>query len=125
MYYDLIKFPIKHENLKWEASEALLDIRGIPHLFSMIKLTGTKFPQRAQIAQVWVGRVHAKHVLMDENCLTVRAYFDAPLPKSGDIYFGVLGKAELKFEKFVSAKTKKLDRMRFPENTIFPKHLIG
>ena len=73
MYYDLIKFPLEHENLKWEAREALLDVNGVPHLFLRIKLTGTEFPLISQIPQVWVGKTFAKHVLITEDRRTVRA----------------------------------------------------
>lgn len=110
MYEDLIKFPIKHENLKWESSKTLLDIKEIPHFFLMIKLTGTKFPIRAQMTQVWVGDVYAQIVLIDKNGLTVRAYFDN-LPGEGyTIYFGHLGNAELEFRKFALSDVARLNR---------------
>jgi hypothetical protein len=123
MYYDLIKFPIRHENLKWEAREELLDIKGIPHLFLMVKLTGTKFPQRDQIARVWAGDVQAKYVMMDNDSRTVRAYFDEPLREGSQIYFGLTNKPELEFDRFSPSKVKKLDRSRLSGKVIIPKHL--
>lgn len=118
MYYDLIKFPLEHENLKWETREVLLDIHERTHLFLMIKLTGTEFPIIAQIPQVWVGDVFAKHVLIDKNRRIVRAYFDTQPPEGGTIYFGHLGKPELCFGKFDPANLVKLDRSRLPKNVI-------
>lgn len=124
MYFDLIKFPIAHKNLKWEAKEAVLDVFGVPHLFLMIKLTGTKFPHRAQIPQVWIGKVHAQHVLIDEDGLTVRAYFDHLLTSmTGSIYFGLKGRPELEFKRFTPTRILKLDRSRLPENIVVPRHL--
>lgn len=118
MYYNLIKFPLEHETLKWEAREVMLDVNGRPHLFVMIKLTGTEFPVIAQIPQVWVGEVHAKYVRIDENRRIVRAYFDVPPPEGGTIYFGHLGKAELSFRQFNPTIMVRLDRSRLPKNVI-------
>jgi hypothetical protein len=118
MYYDLIRFPLEHGNLKWEARESLLDVNGVPHLFLSIKLTGTEFPLIAQIPQVWVGKTFAKHVLITEDRRTVRAYFDAPPPEGGEIYFGHLGKAELRFGPFRPATLVRLDRSRLPKNVV-------
>ena len=105
MYYDLIKFPLEHENLKWEAREALLDVNDVPHLFLRIKLTGTEFPLIAQIPQVWVGKTFAKHVLITEDHRTVCAYFDTPPTEGEEIYFGHLGKAEGSLETYKSLFT--------------------
>jgi hypothetical protein len=121
MYYDLIKFPLEHENLKWEARESLLDVNGVPHLFLRIKLTGTEFPLIAQIPQVWAGKTFAKHVLITEDRLTVRAYFDAPPPEGGEIYFGHLGKAELQFGPFRPTTLVRLDRSGLPKNVVLPE----
>jgi hypothetical protein len=118
MYFDLIKFPLEHENLRWEAGEAVLDIHGRPHLFVRIKLTGTAFPMIAQIPQVWIGKVFARHVRIDEDRQTIRAYFDEPLPRDGDIYFGHLGTAELRFGRFDPVAVATLDRARLPNDTV-------
>lgn len=122
MYHDLINFPIRHKNLQWTASEALLDIKGEPHLFTMLKLTGTKFPLSAQIEQVWIGKVHAQHILFGEDGLVVKAYFDR-LPSEGDIYFGRVGHAELDFGKFEPSKVMKLDRGKLPKNVVIRHHV--
>ena len=118
MYYDLMKFPLEHDKLKWEARESLLDVNGVPHLFLRIKLTGTEFPLVAQVPQAWVGKTFAKHVLITEDRRTVRAYFDSPPPEGGEIYFGHLGKAELRFGPFRTATLVKLDRSRLPKNVV-------
>jgi hypothetical protein len=118
MYYDLIKFPLEHENLKWEARESLLDINGVPQLFLRVKLTGTEFPLVAQIPQVWIGKTFAKHVLITDDRRTVRAYFDSLPPEGGEIYFGHLGKAELRFGLFRPSALVRLDRSRLPKNVV-------
>jgi hypothetical protein len=116
MYWDLIKFPIEHENLKWQAREALLDIDGRPHLFVRIKLTGTRFVHRAAIPQVWVGEVFARYVLIDEDELAVRAYFDH-VPPGASLYFGYERRAELSFGRFDAGRMTVLDRVRLPRGT--------
>jgi hypothetical protein len=108
MYFDLIRFPIRHEALKWEAREAFLDIDGVPHLFIRIKLTGTAFPATAQIAQVWVGSVFAAKVIVDQDLRAVRAYFDKRLPRRRNLYFGHLGRAELDFGRFAPRRVVRL-----------------
>ena len=119
MYFDLIKFPIQHENLKWEAAEALLDMRGKPHLFVRIKLSGTQFPVVAQIPHVWVGKVYARRVTIDDDRRTARAYFDQPLPRDEELYFGHAGHAELAFGRFDPKRIVMLDRTRLPKDVIF------
>jgi hypothetical protein len=118
MYFDLIQFPIRHEKLRWEAREALLDVEGRPNLFLRVKLTGTEFPVRAQIPHVWVGDVQARIVLIDEDRLTVRAYFEHPLPKRGHLYFGHKGKAELDFGEFEPKGHGRLDRKLLPNDVV-------
>jgi hypothetical protein len=118
MYFDLIQFPIRHENLRWEAREALLDVDGRSNLFLRIKLTGTKFPERAQIPHVWVGDAHARIVLIDEDRLAVRAYFEHPLPKSGHLYFGHAGHAELDFGEYQPKRHRLLDRKLLPRDVV-------
>lgn len=122
MYYELIKFPLEHEKLRLEARESLLDVNGVPHLFLRIKLTGTEFPLIAQIPQVWFGETFAKHVLITDDRRTVHAYFDALPPEGEDIYFGHLGKAELRFRSFMPAsRLVMLDRSRLPKNVVLPE----
>lgn len=118
MYHDLIKFPLQHENLKWETSESLLDVDNIPHLFLRIKLTGTEFPLAAQDPQVWVGETFARHVLISEDRRSVCAYFDITPPEGREIYFGHFGRAELQFGAFKPTTLQRLDRLRLPRNAV-------
>jgi hypothetical protein len=118
MYFDLIKFPLEHEKLRWQAQEALLDVHGRPHLFVRLKLTGTVFPVLAQVARVWIGETLAKHVTIDEDRQAVRAYFEEPLPEGGGIYFGHLARAELRFGDFDVRRIERLDRARLPRDVV-------
>lgn len=118
MYFDLIKFPIRHEALKWEAREAVLDVAGRPHLFLRIKLTGTEFPVRALIPQVWVGDVYARTVLIDKDRRTVRAYFERPLPRRGELYFGHNGHPELDFGVYEPKLRGLLDRKLLADDVV-------
>jgi hypothetical protein len=120
MYWDLITFPIEHEKLKWQGQESLLDVHGSPHLFLRVKLTGTKFVHRALVPDVWVGKVFARHVQIDEDGLAVRAYFDER-PRAGTLYFGYGGKPELSFGKFEARKVSVLDRKRLPSGVVLDR----
>jgi hypothetical protein len=84
-------------------------------LFLRIKLTGTKFPERAQIPHVWVGDAHARIVLIDEDRLAVRAY--APASKAGTS-FGHAGHAELDFGEYEPKRHRLLDRKLLPRDVV-------
>jgi hypothetical protein len=118
MYYDLIKFPIRHEKLQWEAREALLDVYGVPRLFLRIRLSGTAFPLLARRPQVWIGKTAAEKVMISDDRLAVRAYFSPPYPDSGEIFFGHRDVRELQFGCFSPAGLAKLDRERMPGNVV-------
>lgn len=118
MYNDLITFLIRHEKLRWDAREALLDVRGIPRLFLSIRLSGTEFPLLAKTSQVWIGKTPAEHVLISSDQMTVRAYFGLPWPDGGEIFFGHAGVHELGFGSFSPAGLARLDRGRLPKNVV-------
>ncbi len=117
MYADLNKYPLRHENLHWDARERVVDVDGRPHLFVQIKLVGTRFPVLAQIPQVWVGEVRARKVLVSEDRLTVKAYFDTS-PGRGHLYFGHLDQPELDFGPFDEDRIARLDRDRLPRDIL-------
>jgi hypothetical protein len=123
MYYDLIKFPIQHESLAWEAREALLDVDNRPHLFLRVKLTGTDFPMIAQVPQVWAGKTFASKVTIDEDRRTVRAYFQEAPPRGEHLYFGHLGRPELDFGPVDLDRIRRLDRERLPDDVVIPREL--
>lgn len=117
-YYDLLKFPLEHENLRWEARESLREAEGRPHLFVRVKLTGTRFPITDQVPQVWAGKVFARRVEIDDDGLTVRAYFDRLPPEGEPLYFGHLGQPELSFGPFEPRRMERLDRARLPRDVV-------
>jgi hypothetical protein len=117
MFRDLIDFPIESNRLHWEARLVVRDIDQEPHLFLRLKLTGTYFPQRAQIPFVAVGKVRARLIIIPEDGLSVRAYFDEPLPLGGKIVFGYGPNALLRFsEPFNQEEVSMLDAKRLPTN---------
>lgn len=111
MYWDLLRFPIRHEKLTWEAREVVREVGDRPRIFVRVKLEGTRFVQRALIPQVWIGRTYAEDVEVADDGLSVRAFF-ATLPRGGDVRFGYGGHAELSFGKFDRKRAKTLDRSR-------------
>lgn len=111
MYWDLIRFPLEHEKLVWEARETLRDVEGGPRKFLRIKLRGTRFVQRALIPQVWIGRAYAEDVEVADDGLSVSAYFSAN-PRAGRLYFGYGGHPELAFGKFETSRVKRLNLRR-------------
>lgn len=76
------------EDLHWTLKEVVRDFDEIPHLLLRLTLTGGYFPQRAQEPYVKVGEVASRLVLLSEDGLEARAYFDRPIPEGAEIIFG-------------------------------------
>jgi hypothetical protein len=117
MYEDLLRFPIEHERLRWDAREVVRELADGPHLFVRLTLTGTRFALRALEPQVWVGMSYARFVDIAEDGLTVRAYFDET-PPPGTVYFGYAQRPELAFGDFEPERVPRLDRTRLPRGVV-------
>jgi hypothetical protein len=119
MFTDLIEYPIESEKLRWEARHVLRDFNDEPHLLLRLTLTGTRFPQRAQMPFVVVdNEVNAYYTEIAEDEMSVRAYFGRPLPEGGKIEFGYGPAVLLRFPKsFTSETVEWLDVKRLPEGT--------
>jgi len=116
MFDDLIKFPIEHERLRWQAKEVVKDLDLKPHLFVRLTLTGARFPVMAQLPVVRVGNVRSHHVIISEDQLTAHAYFRQELPARGTIAFGFGDAVLLRFRpSFAARQLRRLDRKRLPK----------
>ncbi len=116
--------PINDPNLRWHAKEVLRDIDERPHLMVRIRLSGAHFPQRGAEPFVRVGTVRSKLVLIDDDELGVRAYFDEPIPANAMIEYGYGEQVTYRVRrKFAPSRIEQLDRARLPRNTRIPVHL--
>ncbi|MHC4750502.1 MAG: hypothetical protein ACYTFW_11570 [Planctomycetota bacterium] len=118
MFRDLIKYPIENDRLKWEAKHVLKDLWGKPHLMLRIKLTGTRFQERALEPLVTVGKARSLFVEISEDGLAAYAYFDKPVPSRASIEFGYGQGPLLRFKGNVTSKAIIiLDPKRFSKGT--------
>ncbi len=119
MFTDLIEYPIQSTKLRYEGRMVLRDFDGTPQLMLRLKLFGTRFPQRALLPFVRVdGNVVALQTEIAPDELSVRAYFDRPLPEGGRIEFGYGTKVYLRLsEPFSRERVQTLDLKRLPKDT--------
>ncbi len=104
MFRDLIKYPIEHERLRWEAKYVVKDLWGKPHLLLRLKLTGTRFQERALEPLVTVGDARSLFVEISKDGLAAYAYFDKPVPSRAVIEFGYGYGPLLRFKGDVTSK---------------------
>jgi len=127
MFTDLIKYPIKNDRLKWEAKYVIKDLWGKPHLLLRLKLTGTRYQERALEPIVTIGEARSLFVEIAEDGLAAYAYFDHPVPSRAAVEFGYGHGPLLRFGGYVTSKAiKTLDPELLPEGTVnverfFPK----
>ncbi len=127
MFADLIKYPLEHERLKWEAKQVIKDLWGKPHLLLRLKLTGTRFQERALEPVVTIGKERSIFVEIAEDGLAAYAYFDHPVPSRATVEFGYGQGPLLRFAGYVTSKViKSLDPKLLPKGTVnverfFPK----
>ena len=127
MFPDLIEYPIESEKLRWEARQVLRDFDDEPHLLLRLTLSGTRFIQRAQIPFVVAnGEVLAYFTEIAEDEMSVRTYFDRPLPEGSRIEFGYGAAVMLRFPgAFSGEKARWLEPERLPTGIRFFKAFFG
>jgi len=126
MFDDLIEYPIVSNRLQWEARQVVRDLYQKPHLLMRIKLTGTRFPQRAEEPFMCVGELRSRFAVIAEDGQSVRAYFDESLPPEGMVDFGYGDRVLLRAARlFSSSEAEVLDIKRLPPKTRFMDRFFG
>lgn len=119
MFTDLIKYPIEHDRLKWEAKYVIKSLWGKPHLLLRLKLTGTRFQERALEPIVTIGASRSLFVEIADDGLAACAYFDHPVPSRATVEFGYGHGPLLRFAGYVTPKViKTLDPKLLPRGTV-------
>jgi hypothetical protein len=117
MFQNLITYPIESPLLKWESKIVVLDHDREAGLYLRVKLTGTVFPILNSIPFVQLGKVKARFVKIADDGLSVKAYFDSALPRSGTFEFGYDDQALLRFpDPYRSGLVTRLDNSRLPRH---------
>lgn len=118
---DLIRLPDPREKVRADVREVVRDVRGKPHVFVRMKLTGWHFPHRAPEPFVAVGDVVSRKVVIDRAGLVAQAYFDAPLPAAERVSLGWGNIISVDFDiPVIPDRIPRLDRKRLPEGTLDP-----
>jgi hypothetical protein len=118
---ELIRLPDPKKNVRAEVAEVLKDVKGRPHVFARIKLTGWDFPQRALEPFMLVGKLVSQHVEIAPDGQTAQGYFAAPLPTARRLSFGYGKVIQWDFDLAIEPERMlRLDRSRLPKETIDP-----
>ena len=64
---ELIRLPDPRQDVRIEMREVLKDVRGRPHVFVRVRLTGWHFPHRAPEAFAVIGNVVSNHVVISRD----------------------------------------------------------
>lgn len=116
--------PTSERYYRWSAKEVVRDLHGVPHLLLRISLEGPAFPHRAGRPFVRVGGVESRLVLIGEDSLVARGYFDRLPPEGGAVEFGYGRRVLFRFPRpFRASRAARLDRAKLPEATRTPREL--
>lgn len=119
---EVVRLPDPRQSVKAEVSEIIRDMKGRPHLFTRVRLTGWNFPHRAPEPFVMIGRAASAFVLIDRTGSSADAFFEVYLPDAKTITFGYGNIATWDFPvSIVSKSIKPLDRERLPKEIFIPK----
>lgn len=118
---EIIRLPKPKNEVRAEVREVVKDVRGKPHVFARIKLSGWYFPQRAPEPFMLVGETVSHNVEISPDGQTAKAYFDEPLPMAESVSFGYGKLINWDFAVSINPETiERLDRLRLPKDVIDP-----
>jgi hypothetical protein len=118
---EITRLPKPKNDVRADVREVVKDLRGLPHVFARVKLSGWYFPQRALEPFMLVGEVVSQHVEISLDGQIAKAYFDEPLPRAERVSFGYGNVINWDFDVEIDPeKIPRLDRVRLPENVIDP-----
>ncbi len=116
---DILRKPDPRRNVRMELREVLLELHEKPHLLMRMRITGWRFPHRAQEPFVVVGEVISRLVHIAPDELTADAYFDRPIQAARGFSFGYGRTIEWDFDIEVDARgIERLDRRRLGEDVV-------
>ena len=120
---EVIRLPDPKQNVHAEVREVIKDLKGRPHVFARIKLTGWQFPHRAPEPFMLVGEVVSQRVEISRDGSSAQGYFDVSLPDAKRISFGYGKIIQWDFDVSIDRKMMvPLDRARLPDGTVDPFH---
>jgi hypothetical protein len=107
------------ERMQWESKEVIRDLDNAPQLFERITLSGPTFEQRGMAPFVRVGDLRARIVDIDQDGLSVKAYFDQDLPDDQPIEFGYHGEGVI-YRFPTNYRARRISRI---ERKLLPKEV--
>jgi hypothetical protein len=104
-----------------ETGEVLKDLHKRPNLFVRVKISGMRFPHRAPEPFVRVGDVTSRFAEISDDELTLRGYFDRPIPARGPVCFGYGNEVLYCTQRDLPlGELSRLDRKLIPRETLIP-----
>ena len=118
---EIIRLPDPKNDVRAEVREVVRDVKGRPHVFARIKLTGWHFPHRAPEPFMVVGDVVSQKVVISRDGSTAQGYFSEPLPAAQGLSFGYGKVIQWDFNLSINPEQiKRLDRLRLPKGAVDP-----
>jgi hypothetical protein len=118
---DIIRLPDPRRNVRVELREVVIELHHKPHVFLRMRITGWRFPHRAQEPFVLVGETVSRLVQIAPDELTADAYFDHPIPPAKSFTVGYGRIAEWDFDVPLDARrVERLDRARLSRDIVDP-----
>lgn len=118
---EVIRLPDPEQNVRAEVREVIKEVKGRPHVFARIKLTGWHFPHRAPEPFMLIGEAVSHRVEIARDGSSAQGYFDVSLPNSKRISFGYGKIIQWDFAVSIDRRMMlRLDRARLPEGTVDP-----
>ena len=116
---EIIRLPDPKKDVRAEVREVVKDVKGRPHLFARIKLSGWYFQERAEEPFMLVGQVVSDRVEISPDGYSARGYFAEPLPRAERISFGYGNTISWDFDLPIdSERMPRLDRIKLPKDVI-------
>jgi len=118
---ELIRLPDPKKQVRAEVREVVRDMKGRPHVFVRIKLTGWNFQHRAEEPFMVVGDVVAQDVTISRDGAIAQGYFAEALPRAERVSFGYGNVIHWDFDLPIEPeRMDRLDRDRLPKDVIDP-----
>ena len=117
---DIIRLPDPRSTVRATVDEVVRDIKGVPHIWIRVKLTGWYFPALAARPFLLVGDVLSSFVVVAADRRSASGYFAKLLPSVQAVSFGYGRFVKWDFDVDVDPPRVWLDRARLAKNVIDP-----
>jgi hypothetical protein len=120
---DIIRLPDPRTTVRATVDEVVRDVKGAPHIWIRVKLTGWYFPALAALPFLLVGDIVSSFVVVAADRRSACAYFAKSLPSAQKVSFGYGRIVKWDFDVEIHPPPVRLDRARLARHVIDPFRL--